>query len=296
MKPGFRTYHEVSGADRSDLPGQLAAQVERIAVRLQSVSRVLGVMSGKGGVGKSLVAAGMAGALGLRGERVGLLDADLASPTVLRMCGIAPRPMEVMEGGVRPLRSASGLAVMSLDAVLADGAPLEWSGPSDAAFAWRGAQERSALRELLGDVEWGELDWLVVDLPPGTDRLLDLADLTGGKLSVLTVTIPSEASRASVARALSSAADRRIHVLGIVENMSGYLCTACGEPGPLLPGNAAETLAAAFGIQLLGHIPFDPEVAARAEIGEVERGIESTAAGRAIAAVADRLLSTGEDA
>ena len=296
MKPGFRTYHEVSGADRSDLPGQLEARLARVAERLEPVSTVLGVMSGKGGVGKSLVAAGLAGALSRCGDRVGLLDADLASPTVPRMCGITPGPIELTANGVLPLRTATGLAVMSMDAVLAEDAPLQWSGPSEGAFAWRGAQERSALCELLGDVEWGELDWLIVDLPPGTDRLLDLADLASGKLSALAVTIPSEASRASVARALSSSSDRGISVPGVVENMSGYVCGACGEPGPLMPGNAAQALATAFGLPVLGHIPFDPDMAAMAERGHVSQDIESTAAGRAIAAVADRLRATGEDA
>lgn len=286
MKSGFRTYHEVAGTDRSDLPGQLEAQNERVADRLASVAHVLGVMSGKGGVGKSLVSAGVATGLASHGLRVGLLDADLASPTALGMCGIDFAPLETSAGGVRPLRGG-GLAAMSMGAVLDEDAPLEWAGPS--AFAWRGSQERSALREFLGDVEWGDLDWLVVDLPPGTDRLLDLAELTGDTFRAIAVTIPSEASRASVARALTESAGHNIEVTGLVENMSGYVCGSCGEAGPLLPGDAADRLAAAFDLSVLGRIPFDVEMAALAERGEIAQGIESTSAGRSIAGVVEAL-------
>lgn len=254
----FRTYHEVEGRDRSGLGEQVAAQRARVSTRLQSVAAIVAVMSGKGGVGKSYIASALA--LGIAGRLrggVGLLDADLNSPTASRLLG-AKGPLRVDADGVHPVVAHGDVRVMSMDLLLDEGQPLTWRQPSSERFVWRGLLETGALREMLSDVAWGSLELLVVDLPPGAERLSDLFELVPQLTGAIVVTIPSEESRASVERSIRSARQFGAPLLGIVENMSGYACDTCGDTRPLFGGRAGDDLAAAFGIPLLGSVPFQP--------------------------------------
>lgn len=290
MNRRIRTYAELEGADRSDLPGQLRAQAERVAERLAGIRRLVAVMSGKGGVGKSFTTAVLAAASARHGLRTALLDADLDGPTARLLLGV-PRPSLVVgEGGVEPVTSDLGVALMSTDLLLPEGTPLEWAGPEGDGFVWRGSQERAALREFLSDVAWGSRDLLLVDLPPGSDRLLDLAELVPSMAGVVAVTIPSAASRASVERSMARCASRGIPLLGVIENMAGALCPACGAEGPLFDGRAGEWLAESFDIPLLARIPLDPAAGRLAERGGLEAVLEDTRAGRSLVGAAHRLL------
>lgn len=290
MTRRIRTYAELEDADRSDLPGQLRAQAERVAERLAGVRRLVAVMSGKGGVGKSFTAAVLAAAAVRRGLRTALLDADLDGPAARRLLGVTRPSLAVGEGGVEPVTSAVGVALMSTDLLLPEGAPLEWEGPEADGFVWRGSQERAALREFLSDVAWGSRDLLLVDLPPGSDRLLDLVELAPSLAGVVVVTIPSRASRASVERSMARCVRKGIPLLGVVENMAGALCPACGAAGPLFEGEAGERLAETFCVPLLGRVPADPAAGRLAERGRLEAVLDETRAGRSLAQVADRLL------
>lgn len=294
MRPRIRTYGELEGKDRSDLEGQIRGQGERVARRLSGVRRLVAVASGKGGVGKSFTAAALAEAARARGAAVGLVDADLNGPTARRLLGVGRGSLLVDRDGVRPPLTSSGVALMSMDLLLEEGDPLAWREPRSESFVWRGAQERGALREFLADVAWGERDLLLVDLPPGTQRLVDLAELAPWLDGVVAVTVPSEASRASVERALELARRRRIRLLGVLENMAGYVCPGCGEVGPLFPGDGGERLAARFSAPLLGRVPFDAEAAALAEEGRVADALERTRAGAALREAALRLWSALE--
>ncbi|MFQ5530532.1 MAG: P-loop NTPase, partial [Gemmatimonadota bacterium] len=160
-----RTYADLPGTDTSHVVDQVTEQQARLARRLAGVKACVAVMSGKGGVGKSLTTAAIAAACAARGLAVGLLDADLVGPSAARMSGVGPAGLEVDESGVDPATSPAGVRVMSMDLLLEDDAPLAWREPASESFVWRGAQERSALREFLADVRWGELDLLLVDLP-----------------------------------------------------------------------------------------------------------------------------------
>ena len=253
----FRTYHQVEGGDVSDLGGQVGRQRSRVAERLASVDRVVAVMSGKGGVGKSYVTAGIALAAASRGRRTGVLDADLAGPTTARMLGAAG-PLAVESGGVHPASGCLGLKVFSTDLLLAEGAPLRWKGENTEPFVWRGALEAGALREFLSDVMWGELELLLIDLPPGTSRLQDLAELVPDLAGVIAVTIPTEESFQAVSRAMRAARDAGLPLHGVVENMAGYRCPECGMTKPLFPGDAGDRLATDFEVPLLARIPFAP--------------------------------------
>jgi ATP-binding protein involved in chromosome partitioning len=165
--------------------------------------------------------------------------------------------------------------LFSTDLLLDEGKPLAWREPDSEKFVWRGVLETGALREFLSDVAWGDLDLLIVDLPPGGDRLADLAVLVPGLAGAVAVTIPSEESHRSVQRSIRSALDAKVRLLGVVENMSGYSCQRCGEVGPLFEGDAGTSLAAEFGIPLLARIPFghqghEPRAAADPAAGLVE--------------------------
>ena len=251
----FRTYHDVVGADGSGVGAQVTGQRARVERRLATVRRIVAILSGKGGVGKSFVTAALARVAAARWPgRVGVLDADLRSPTVAGMLDTAG-PLRVTPSGVVPAAGAAGVRVVSSDLLLEDGRPLAWREPSGDAFAWRGALEAGVLREFLGDVAWGELEVLLVDLPPGADGGVDLARLAPG-LAAFAVTIPSEEARRSVTRALRAAADAGIRLLGVIENMAGYRCGECARTGPLFAGGAGAALAEQFGIPLLARVPF----------------------------------------
>jgi ATP-binding protein involved in chromosome partitioning len=246
--PPIRTYHELTDADRSGLPGQIGAQRQRVAERLAGVGRLIAVMSGKGGVGKSYVTAHLARALARAGGSVGVLDADLNGPTIPRLLEIAHSPRAAHAEGIEPATGVDGVKCISMAMLLEDGAPLAFKGPAAESFVWRGAMEASALRELLGDVAWGALDTLLLDLPPGMQRYVELCDILGAPPAVLTVTIPTPESRDAVRRAMRAAVDRGSRLLGIVENMVGAA----------FPGTAGDDLASEFAVPVLARIPWHP--------------------------------------
>ncbi len=269
MTPDFRTYHDVTGDDRSGLLEQVGRQRERVRARLADVSRVVAVMSGKGGVGKSHVTAGLAYAVATRGEgAVGVLDADLQAPTAARLLD-ARGPVRVGDDGAEPVMGAGGVRVFSMDLLLAEGQPLRWREPESERFVWRGTLETGALREFLSDVRWGALEVLLIDLPPGAAHLADLKSLVPALTGAVAVTIPSEESRRAVERAIRAAGDAGIRLLGVVENLSGYACAGCDSTQPLFPGDAGASLARAFGAPLLGRIPFTPAPPPADESGRV---------------------------
>jgi len=250
----YRTYREVTGEDRSQLAAQVGAQRQRVEERLRDVQRVIAVMSGKGGVGKSYVTSHLAKAM--QGDReVGVLDADLRGPTVGRLLG-AQGPLRVLESGVEPAVTSDGIKVVSTDLLLGEGRPLQWRDPGSDHFVWRGVLEAGALREFLSDVVWGGLDLLLVDLPPGSDGVTDLHELVPTMAGSIAVTIPSEESRQSVARAMHAALEAGVRVFGVVENMSATHCRACGHEERLFEGDAGRALADEFDVPLLAQIPF----------------------------------------
>jgi ATP-binding protein involved in chromosome partitioning len=252
----FRTYHEVTEPDRSRLGEQVGRQRARVAARLTSVRRTIAVMSGKGGVGKSYVTASLAvGAARSLAGGVGVVDADLKSPTVARFLDVRG-PVRVTENGVHPPVSPHGVRVMSTSFLLDDGAPLAWHEHPGERFVWRGVLETGALREFLSDVVWGTLDLLLVDLAPGADKLLDLAELVPQLTGAIAVTIPSDESHAAVRRSMQAARQQGVPLLGVVENMSGYACDACAQTRPLFSGDAGAALAREFEVPLLARIPF----------------------------------------
>jgi ATP-binding protein involved in chromosome partitioning len=247
----FRTYHAVSGADGSGILQQVEDQRSRVRDRLRTVKRVIALMSGKGGVGKSYVAAHLAQHWARSGSAVGVLDADLNGPTIPRLLGLDRIPHSVSRDAIEPAVSADGIRCFSMAQLIDEGRPLAFQGPAGESFVWREVAEAAALREFLSDVAWGTLDVLVIDLPPGFQRCLELCDFMPYPPEVLTVTIPTAESRDAVRRALRAAVERGVRLMGIVENMVG----------PQFPGDAGAELAAEFGIPLVARLPFNPDQA-----------------------------------
>ena len=252
----IRTYHELTEPDRSGLPEQIAAQRRRVGHRMASVGRVLAVLSGKGGVGKSFVAAGLARALAGVGRTTGVLDADFNGPTITSLLHIPVARCALRDDAIEPAVSPEGVRCFSMALLLEDGRPLGFRGPEAESHVWRGTLEAAALREFLADVAWGALDDLLVDLPPGVQRFHELTELLPRPPAVLAVTIPTPESHDAVRRALRAAIEGQASVLGVVENMVG---------GPFA-GSAADDLAAEFGIPVLARIPWHPPLDAWADL------------------------------
>ena len=248
MTLNIRTYHELTEADRSDLPGQIGSQRRRVADRLATVRRVVAVLSGKGGVGKSFVTAGLARALARSGRATGVLDADFNGPTIPSLLHLPIAGCQVDDDAIQPVVSPEGVRCFSMALLVEDGHPLAFRGPETEGHVWRETLEAAALREFLADVAWGALDQLLVDLPPGVQRFQELTELLSAPPAVLAVTIPTPESRDAVRRALRAAVERKAVLLGVVENMVG---------GPFA-GSAADDLAAEFGIPVLARVPFHP--------------------------------------
>jgi ATP-binding protein involved in chromosome partitioning len=248
MPLNIRTYHELTEPDRSGLPGQIAAQRRRVATRLAGVGRVVAVMSGKGGVGKSFATAALARALARAGRAAGVLDADFNGPTVPALLHLPVARCTLHENAIEPAVSAEGVRCFSMGLLLQDGRPLGFRGPEAESHVWRETLEAATLREFLADVAWGALERLLVDLPPGIQRFQELIDLLPAPPAVLTVTIPTPESRDAVRRAMQFARERGAELVGVVENMvdGGFA------------GRAGDELANEFAVPLLARIPWHP--------------------------------------
>lgn len=239
---------------REKRPGERdedAAPRRAIAARMCRIGRKILVLSGKGGVGKSTVAVNLAAALAARGRRVGLLDVDIHGPSVPTLLGLQGRRLEPGEGGVAPIEAA-GLKVVSIGFLL--------ERPEDA-VVWRGPMKMKVIEQFLKDVAWGDLDDLVIDSPPGTgDEPLSVIQFLGRLDGAVVVTTPQEVSIADVRRSVSFCRTLEAPILGIVENMSGFLCPHCGKATDVFARGGGEALAAEAGVPFLGRIPLDPRV------------------------------------
>jgi ATP-binding protein involved in chromosome partitioning len=221
-------------AERASLPG---------------VKRIVMVASAKGGVGKSSVAVNLALALRERGQQVGLLDADIYGPSIPAMLGTSEPPEIEGEREIIPIR-ARGLQVMSMGLLV----------PPEEAMVWRGPMVFAAVRQFLKDVRWSDLDFLIVDMPPGTgDAQLTMVQQVPVD-GVVIVTTPQEIALADVRRGIQMFAKVNVPVLGIVENMSWFACPHCGERADVFGAGGGKAVAEQYGVRLLGEIPIDPTI------------------------------------
>ncbi len=232
---------------------------KKVHGRMSKVKHKIMVMSGKGGVGKSTVAANLAVAMAKLGKRVGILDSDIHGPSIPKIMGVEGLHPSGGPTGIYPILSGSGVRVISMDFFLES---------SDMPVIWRGPLKMSAIRQFLGDVDWGELDYLFIDLPPGTgDEPLSVMQLLPELDGTVIVTAPSDLSQTVVRKAVNMSRKMNISVIGIIENMSGFVCPKCGERYDLLGSGGGKRMAEEMKVNFLGQIPIDPKICEDSDIG-----------------------------
>jgi ATP-binding protein involved in chromosome partitioning len=238
-----------------------AQQDKMIETNLGRIGRKILVMSGKGGVGKSTVASYLALLLNKKGYRVGLLDVDLHGPSIPHLLNVQGG-FDVSEaGGVKPYRFSENLGIVSLEMVLGD---------KDAAVIWRGPLKISAIRQFISDIDWGDLDYLIVDSPPGTgDEPLTVAQ-TIPDAEALIVTTPQEISLADVRKSINFCRQVNMRIMGVVENMSMLSCPHCGEKISIFGSGGGARMAEQMEVRFLGEIPVESEMVEMGDKGSLE--------------------------
>ncbi len=270
-------------AGRPDREAERRRQQRALADRLSRIRHKVMVLSGKGGVGKSTVAVNLAMALAQGGRRVGLLDVDVHGPSVPRMLGLQGQRVELRGETLVPLE-VGGIKVISIGFMLPE---------QDAAVIWRGPMKMNVIRQFLSDVAWGDLDWLVIDSPPGTgDEPLSVVQLVEGADGAVLVTTPQEVALADVRKSINFCRQLDLPVLGVVENMSGLGCPHCGEVIQVFGTGGGERMAREMGVPFLGRVPIDPAVVEACDAGTplIRRGAAGPTA-KAFERVAGPLLA-----
>lgn len=256
----------------------------KLEQQMRRIRHKILVLSDKGGVGKSTVAANLAILLGLKGMRVGLLDIDIHGPSVPRLLGLEGARVGVNEDEMMvPVTFANTLKVMSIGFLLRN--------PDDAVI-WRGPLKMGVIRQFLKDVDWGALDYLIIDSPPGTgDEPLSICQLIENPSGAIIVTTPQDLAIIDVRKCIRFCRQLEVPVLGVVENMSGFVCPHCGERVDIFKRGGGEKLAAEMHVPFLGAIPIDPAVTEDSDNG---RAVVQTRAkapvGQAFEKIADAVL------
>jgi len=231
---------------------------QKLTFRMNSIKHKIVVLSGKGGVGKSTVAVNLAVSLSLAGKKVGLLDVDVHGPSIPTMLNLVNAGVKTEGENLLPVEIGS-LKVMSVGFLLEN---------RDSAVIWRGPMKMGVIEQLLRDVKWGDLDYLIIDSPPGTgDEPLSTVQLVGSMDGAVMVTTPQDVAAADVRKSLDFCRQLNLPVLGIVENMSGFICPNCGTETRIFAGDNGEKMAIDAGVPFLGRIPIDPNVGAACDAG-----------------------------
>jgi ATP-binding protein involved in chromosome partitioning len=231
----------------------------KLQSRLCRIKHKIIVLSGKGGVGKSTVAVNLATALTLSGKRVGLLDVDFHGPSIPTMLGLEREKIQGSEDGLLPI-DIGGLKVMSLGFLLQN---------QDDAVIWRGPMKMGVIKQLLKDVAWGDLDYLIIDSPPGTgDEPLSVCQLIGVLGGAVIVTTPQKVAAVDVRKSITFCRRLQVPVLGVVENMSGFVCPKCGEITQIFLSGGGKRIAEDMNVPFLGSIPVDPKIAESCDSGQ----------------------------
>lgn len=233
---------------------QFLEQEKKLRARMSKIKHKIAVISGKGGVGKSTVTVNLAAALAMHGHAssVGILDADIHGPSVPKIIGLEGQRLQAGPPGIFPVTGSLGIRVVSMEFLLPD---------ENAPVIWRGPLKMTAIRQFLSDIVWGDLDFLLIDLPPGTgDEPLSVAQLLPEMDGVVIVTIPSEVSQIVVKKAVTFARKLGLPIIGIVENMSGFVCPECGAKIDIFMSGGGQKISEELSVPFLGSIPIDQKV------------------------------------
>jgi Mrp family chromosome partitioning ATPase len=246
---------------------------QKILEKLKDIKHIIVVMSGKGGVGKSTVAANLAIALATKGKKVGLLDMDLTGPNIPKMLGVEDARLVGSEAGIHPVKVLENLHVISSAYMLPH---------KEIAIIWRGPMKIGAIQQLLGEINWGPLDYLIIDLPPGTsDEPLSVAQSIPESDGAIIVTTPQEVSLLDIYKSLNFAEKLKMPIVGIVENMSGFVCPHCGETSDIFKAGGGKKAADRYKVPFLGSIPIEPQIVVDADAGKPFVSKENSPAAKA---------------
>jgi len=252
----------IDAEERIDPRKQAYAKEQKLKIKMKKIKHKVAVISGKGGVGKSTVTVNLAMALAMRGyvNSVGLLDADIHGPCVPKMLGLKGQRLPASPIGIFPVAGPLGIKVVSMDFLL----PTD-----DSPVIWRGPLKMKAIQQFLSDIMWGDLEFLFIDLPPGTgDEPLSVIQLIPDMDGVVIVTIPSEVSQIVVKKAVMFARQLGVHVIGIIENMSGFVCPKCKTEINIFKVGGGQKIAEELGVPFLGRIPIDPLICQDSDDGK----------------------------
>ncbi len=227
--------------------------------KLKKFKHKIVVLSGKGGVGKSTIAANLAISLGLNGFKTGLLDIDFHGPSIPKLLGLEKKEIQTDDKGIIPVTYGNNLKVMSLGMLLKG---------QDEAVIWRGPMKMGAIKQLIKDVNWGELDYFIIDSPPGTgDEPLSVVQIIKNPTGAILVTTPQDIAVADVRRSINFCEKVKLPVLGVIENMSGFICPHCHHKVDIFKSGGGETMAKEMGVNFLGHIPLEPDIVTASDEG-----------------------------
>jgi ATP-binding protein involved in chromosome partitioning len=231
----------------------------KVISSLNKIKHKILVLSGKGGVGKSTVSANLAVALSEKGYNVGILDIDIHGPSIPKMLGVEGKIPEPSKIGISPIYYSEKLKVMSIAFLLQN---------NDTPVIWRGPLKMTAIKQLIGDVEWGTLDYLIVDIPPGTgDEPLSIIQLIPGCDGAVIVTTPQDVALVSVRKSINFVKQMKIPVVGIIENMSGFQCPHCGKSIDIFKTGGGKKASNDFNVPFLGKIPLDEKIVETGDSG-----------------------------
>ena len=258
-----------------------AEQDAAVKASLGKIKNKMLVMSGKGGVGKTSTSVNLSIALAKQGFKVGIMDVDLHGPDVPRMLGLEGMPEVNQNKKLNPMSYSKNLSAISIES---------FTPNKDDAIIWRGPLKFSAIRQFIGDVDWGDLDFLVIDSPPGTgDEPLTVAQTISDARAVI-VTTPQEVALADVRKSINFCKTVKMEIFGLIENMSGFSCPHCGDMIELFGSGGGEKTANQMGIRFLGKIPFDPKVVACSDSGVCyQRSHSDSAVTKAFIDVAEKM-------
>lgn len=248
--------------------------------RMTRIKHKIIIASGKGGVGKSTISVNLARALQMKGLRVGILDADITGPDIPKLLGIEDQKLVQGSEGIEPA-DANGIKAASMALILSS---------RETPVVWRGPMKMAAIKQFIQDVNWGDLDFLIVDLPPGTsDEPLSVLQLIPDLAGAIIVTTPQEVSLLDSRKAVNMVKAMKLPVLGIVENMSGLKCPHCQETINIFSSGGGERMAEEMNVPFLGAIPIDPQVCALGDSGQTFAECK-TQAGESFSRIVERLL------
>jgi ATP-binding protein involved in chromosome partitioning len=266
-----------------DQTKQQCQQKQRLTQNLTQIKNKIAIISGKGGVGKSTVTANLAISLARLGNKVGVLDADIHGPCIPKMLNLKGQPLKAnQDNQFIPATGILDIKAVSMDLLLPD---------DETPLVWRGPLKMRAIQQFLSDVIWGELDYLLVDLPPGTgDEPLSVMQLIPDMTGVVIVTMPSEVSEAVVKKSVTFAKQVGVPVIGIVENMSGFVCPDCGAKIDIFRSGGGQRIAQTMQVPYLGAIPLDPKICADSDHGASFADNSFSAAAQAFTEIVKKIV------